>query len=162
MDSIDSNIKRNGTEPKAKGNFSKNSGKKFYPNHSAYGLQQGDVRGTAVHGGFGGEQNLVYRASARPAQNPNRVDNGNVKKKRYPNKRNFSIGNGNKRSCSLCGQFTHKFDTCPNMVTDSGKRIPVIPSQDTCARCPPSVSPRLHHNSAICPFRKGGVLEGMA
>jgi hypothetical protein len=153
MDSIDSDIKRNGIEPKVKINFSKNSGKKFNPIHTAYGLQQGDARRAAVQGGFGGEQNLVYGASAKPAQNPNRVDTGNVKKKRYPSKRNFSNSNGNKRSCSLCGQFTHKFDTCPNMVTDSGKRIPVIPSQDTCVRCPPSVSPRLHHNSAICPFR---------
>ncbi len=124
------------------------------------GYKQGDSRGAAVQGGFGGEQNLVYGASAKPAQPYGRSDT-NVKKKRYPNKRTFNNGNG-KRSSSLCGQFSHKFDTCPNMVTDSGKRIPVIPSQDTCARCPPSVNPRLHHNAAICPFRKGGVLEGTA
>ncbi len=160
MDSIDSDIKRNGIEPKVKGNFQKNSGKKYNPSHTAYGLQQCDSRGAVAQGGYGGEQNLVYGASAKPAQTSGQSDK-NVKKKRYPNKRSFNNGNG-KRSCSLCGQFSHKFDTCPNMVSDSGKRIPVIPSQDTCARCPPSVNPRLHHNAAICPFRKGGVLEGTA
>jgi hypothetical protein len=160
MDSIDSDIKCNGIEPKIKGNFSKNTGKRLNPNHTAYGLQQVEPKGTVT---YGGEQNLVYGAKAKPNQNPNRVNkDGNVKKKRYPNsnKRNYSIGIGQNRSCSLCGQFTHMFDACPNMVTDSGKRVPVVPSQDTCARCPVSVNPRLHHNSAICPFRKGGVLEG--
>jgi hypothetical protein len=160
MDSIDSDIKRNGVEPKAKGNFQKNSGKRYNnPSHTAYGLQQGDARGAVAQGGNGGEQNSVYGVSSKPTHT-GQFDKS-VKKKRYPNKRNFNNGN-NKKTCSLCGQSTHKFDSCPNMVSDSGKKIPVIPSQDTCNRCPPSVNPRLHHNAAICPFRKGGVLEGTA
>jgi CRISPR/Cas system-associated protein Cas10 (large subunit of type III CRISPR-Cas system) len=65
--------------------------------------------------------------------------------------------------CSLCGKRDHRAaDGCPNMISDRGNIVPVIPSQNTCTACPPFVKPRLHHNVAICPFRKGGVFNNKA
>jgi hypothetical protein len=65
--------------------------------------------------------------------------------------------------CSLCGKHDHRAaEGCPNMVSDRGNIVPVIPAQNTCTACPPFVKPRLHHNVAICPYRRGGVFNPTA
>lgn len=76
------------------------------------------------------------------------------------NRRSF---NNNGRSdfkttgCSLCGQESHRAaDGCPNMISDNGARVPVIPTKDTCNNCPQRINPRLSHPPSICPYRKNG------
>jgi len=164
MDSIDSDIKKNGMEPKARGKFNnKAQGRSGSGNspYTAYGMDQMGAKREAM--GYENPQHFTYGVSANPKPNPNfnKGGNNNSRRKRFE-KKYPNNGNTQRKSCSLCGQYTHKFDACPNMITDMGKRVPVVPSQDTCQRCPPSVNPRLHHNTAICPFRKGGILEGSA
>jgi len=65
--------------------------------------------------------------------------------------------NYNRNYCSLCGQTSHlAVQGCPNMVSDSGVKVPVLPTKDTCKECPPHVNPRLSHPPSICPYRKNG------
>ena len=71
----------------------------------------------------------------------------------------FSQQKDNLNYCSLCGQRNHRAkDGCPNMKTDSGKKIDVFPTHTTCSLCPDKIMPRLNHPSIFCPFRKGGPL----
>ena len=75
-------------------------------------------------------------------------------------KGNISNKDSNIVSCSLCGMRNHKSNTCRNMRDDAGKILDVIPTYGLCEKCPSHVKPKLHHPSVICPFRKGGPLEG--
>ena len=59
--------------------------------------------------------------------------------------------------CSLCGKQDHKASGgCPNMISDGGKQINIMPTKDVCKRCPPHINPRLSHPEFICPYRKSG------
>jgi hypothetical protein len=59
--------------------------------------------------------------------------------------------------CSLCGSTTHTaVQGCPYMQGNGGQVIKVGPTQDTCTKCPMSVSPRLHHPEGLCPWRPTG------
>jgi len=65
--------------------------------------------------------------------------------------------------CSLCGKRDHRAkDGCPNMISDSGKKMDVFPTHTTCSLCPAKIVPRLNHPSIFCPFRKGGPLSDQA
>jgi len=65
--------------------------------------------------------------------------------------------NHNRDYCSLCGRRDHKaVDGCPNMKSDSGAIIPVLPCKDTCEACPQFIKPRLSHPAYLCPYRKAG------
>ena len=86
----------------------------------------------------------------------NRGNNNNRRFNRPPRENNMSY-------CSLCGQTDHRAaDKCPNMQSDQGKIINILPSLGTCNKCPPSVNPRLNHPPSICPFRPTGPLHGTA
>jgi hypothetical protein len=64
----------------------------------------------------------------------------------------------NKRHCLLCGEVDHTAtDGCPNMISDQGRRIYAVPSNEACTDCPSYVYPRLFHNPEICPFRVTGI-----
>ena len=63
--------------------------------------------------------------------------------------------------CSLCGRKDHtSAQGCPFIVTDQGKNIKIMPTLGTCSACPARITTRLNHPSSLCPFRKGGPLEG--
>jgi hypothetical protein len=108
----------------------------------------------------------------RPKFSPNRFDM-NIKpqnkineqrwdpKHRHNNKNRFGSNNANSliRNCSYCGMRGHKAQDCHNIVSDSGKRIELLPTQGTCSKCPSRISPRLHHPEALCPYRVGGPLN---
>ena len=86
--------------------------------------------------------------------NGNNSSSNNRKFKRPPKKDSLGY-------CSLCGQNDHRAaDTCPNMQSDHGKIIKILPSLGTCNKCPPSVTPRLNHPAMMCPFRPTGPLHG--
>jgi hypothetical protein len=79
----------------------------------------------------------------------------NINKNRFNNNYN----NTQIRNCSYCGMRGHKAQDCHNIVSDSGKRIELLPTQGTCTKCPSRISPRLHHPEALCPYRVGGPLN---
>jgi ribosomal protein L21E len=80
---------------------------------------------------------------------------------RFNNKNRFNGANNSNqiKSCSYCGMRGHKAVDCTNIVSDSGKRIDLLPTQGTCSNCPSRISPRLHHPEALCPYRVGGPLN---
>jgi ribosomal protein L21E len=82
-------------------------------------------------------------------------------KHRHNNKNRFGNNNVSTmiRNCSYCGMRGHKAQDCHNIVSDSGKRIELLPTQGTCSKCPSRISPRLHHPEALCPYRVGGPLN---
>jgi hypothetical protein len=95
--------------------------------------------------------------------NPNRMFGfrGNKPKQnmapRKPFNNNKASQNFKRRYCSLCGQTSHvAADGCNNMVSDTGVKVPVLPTKETCNECPPHVNPRLSHPASICPYRKSG------
>lgn len=68
-----------------------------------------------------------------------------------------SKNSNNSNYCSLCGSKSHlAIDGCPNMKSDSGQVVSILPSKDTCNSCPAFVNPRLSHPSYLCPYRKTG------
>ena len=70
---------------------------------------------------------------------------------------NNNKSNANNDYCSLCGKRDHKAsDSCRFMVSDTGVRIPIMPTKTTCTKCPPFVNPRLSHPENLCPYRKSG------
>ena len=100
-----------------------------------------------------------FKTGDRPRNNQGRFQKGpNKPNNRYNNNKQ---GSYNKNYCSLCGKTDHRaVDGCPNMVSDNGRRVNILPSKDTCQACPGHVQPRLGHPSAICPYRKGGIWGG--
>jgi hypothetical protein len=61
----------------------------------------------------------------------------------------------------LCGHRDHvSSQDCPFMIDNQGKRLKIMPTLGTCNACPAKVNPRLNHPSSLCPYRKGGLLEG--
>ena len=63
----------------------------------------------------------------------------------------------NKDYCSLCGKHDHRASQgCPYMLSDSGVKVSVMPTKDTCPQCPTFVNPRLSHPVNLCPYRKTG------
>ena len=76
---------------------------------------------------------------------------------RRPFNNNSRPNNYNRNYCSLCGKTNHTaVQGCPYMVSDSGAKVPVLPTKDTCKDCPPHVNPRLSHPPSICPYRRNG------
>ena len=74
--------------------------------------------------------------------------------------RNNSYRNQATKYCSLCGKKDHlATDGCPNMVSNSGELVPVLPTYGICQVCPDEVSPRLNHPATLCPYRKGGPFD---
>ena len=69
---------------------------------------------------------------------------------------NFSKrGSNQTKGCSLCGQRDHTaVDNCPNIVSDSGCGIQMMPSQDICTAC----NYKLNYPPAVCLFRVNGLL----
>jgi hypothetical protein len=68
---------------------------------------------------------------------------------------NYKANSGN--YCSLCGSKSHlAIDGCPNMKSDSGQIVSILPSKDVCSACPTFVNPRLSHPQYLCPYRKTG------
>ncbi len=87
-------------------------------------------------------------------------NNGNRNSGRY-NSNSGSQGFRPRNYCSMCGMKDHlAIDGCPHLVDDMGRPIQAHPCQTTCSECPRSVSPRLNHSAAYCPFRIGGPLHG--
>lgn len=65
--------------------------------------------------------------------------------------------------CSLCGNTDHTAGQgCQYMQNNQGQVIKYQPIQGVCGACPPCIMPRLNHAEKICPYRKGGPLEGTA
>jgi hypothetical protein len=110
---------------------------------------------------------------ARPQAGPNRFNTNNMNKNAHTeqkwdprrknvniNRNRFNINNQRElKNCSYCGMRGHKAQDCHNIVSDSGKRIELLPTQGTCTKCPSRISPRLHHPEALCPYRVGGPLN---
>jgi hypothetical protein len=79
---------------------------------------------------------------------------------RGASKRGHDRRPNNKKSCSLCGQYSHCLpNTCPNMRNDNGNLVRLHPIQGTCPQCPGMKKNSLHHPSALCPFRPLGPLH---
>jgi hypothetical protein len=108
--------------------------------------------------------------TVRPLNNSNRYNLDRKNEQRWdPRRRNINNGNNRNRfninnnaqirNCSYCGMRGHKAQDCHNIVSDSGKRIELLPTQGTCTKCPSRISPRLHHPEALCPYRVGGPLN---
>jgi hypothetical protein len=75
----------------------------------------------------------------------------------FNNNRNRQFTNTNNDYCSLCGKRDHRAsDSCRFMVSDTGARVPIMPTKTTCTKCPPFVNPRLSHPENLCPYRKSG------
>ena len=75
----------------------------------------------------------------------------------YTPRSNFKNRRLDNNYCSLCGKKDHlAYQGCPNMVSDAGLRIKVMPTHTLCPACPPFVKPRLNHPELVCPYRKGG------
>jgi hypothetical protein len=72
------------------------------------------------------------KAGDRPRNSQGRFQKGpNKPNNRYNN--NNKQGSYNKNYCSLCGKTDHRaVDGCPNMVSDNGRRVNILPSKDTC------------------------------
>jgi hypothetical protein len=81
---------------------------------------------------------------------------GNPQRRPFNNNRNTQ-----NHYCSLCGLKTHlAISGCPNMRSDSGAPVSILPCKDTCNACPPFVNPRLSHPAYLCPYRKAGPWGG--
>ena len=98
---------------------------------------------------------------AKQAQNtPGRFNNkqrGSFQRKPFRTGSNFTPQGNSRHYCSLCGKRDHTaISGCPNMKSDSGAPVSILPCKDTCNACPPYVKPRLSHPEYLCPYRKGG------
>jgi len=132
-----------GNRNMAKTNQYKNSGSNNFqtrkPWSNSYGTPNSNNNNGNRMSGFRGNRNTNGTYTKRPFNNNNGRSNF---------KTNY---------CSLCGQTSHvAADGCPNMVSDTGIKVPIIPTKDTCDDCPPRVNPRLSHPPTICPYRKNG------
>ena len=59
------------------------------------------------------------------------------------------------KGCSLCCQRDHTAaNNCPNIISDSGRRIQMMPSQDICTACPH----KLNLPPSVCLFRVNGSI----
>lgn len=95
--------------------------------------------------------NQTYRRSEYKGKRTN----ANYTTRKFQNK---GMRNSNTNDyCSLCGKRDHRAtDSCRFMVSDSGVRIPIMPTKNTCTKCPAFVNPRLSHPENLCPYRKTG------
>ena len=90
----------------------------------------------------------------RPLQN-SRILLANSLTKKDSNSNFSKWGSNQTKGCSLCSQWDHTaVDNCPNIVSDSGCGIQMMPSQDICTAC----NYKLNHPPAVCPFRVNGPL----
>jgi hypothetical protein len=103
------------------------------------------------------------RAPMRTSGGPNGKHRGNFQRRPFKPSGNFRTNSnftptGNSRNyCSLCGKRDHTaISGCPNMKSDSGAPVSILPCKDTCTACPTYVKPRLSHPEYLCPYRKGG------
>jgi len=92
-----------------------------------------------------------------------RMQNNDGRRMQYSNKRRpfnnkFAYNpKENNNYCSLCGSKNHlAINGCPNMKSDSGQIVQILPSKDVCNACPAFVNPRLSHPPYLCPYRKTG------
>jgi len=77
--------------------------------------------------------------------------------KRPYNNNKFANNPKDDNYCSLCGSKNHlAINGCPNMKSDSGQIVQILPSKDVCNACPAFVNPRLSHPQYLCPYRKTG------
>ena len=70
--------------------------------------------------------------------------------------------NWSDKYCSLCGKTDHtalEDKGCPNMQTDAGDRIRVIPTSSFCSLCPSEIKKRLRHPEHLCMYREKGVFS---
>ena len=70
--------------------------------------------------------------------------------------------NWSDKFCSLCGKTDHtalEGRGCPNMQTDAGDRIKVIPTSGFCSLCPSEIKKRLRHPEHLCMYREKGVFN---
>jgi hypothetical protein len=57
----------------------------------------------------------------------------------------------------LCGKTDHRaVDGCPNMVSDNGRRVNILPSKDTCQACPWTRTAEVRASLCHLPLQKGG------
>ena len=99
--------------------------------------------------------------SVRPIQRNsggfNNRQRGNFQKKPFRSGSNYTPQGNSRNYCSLCGKRDHTaIAGCPNMKSDSGAPVSILPCKDTCNACPQYVKPRLSHPEYLCPYRKGG------
>ena len=87
----------------------------------------------------------------------NNRQRGSFQRKPFRTGSNFTPQGNSRHYCSLCGKRDHTaISGCPNMKSDSGAPVSILPCKDTCNACPPYVKPRLSHPEYLCPYRKGG------
>jgi hypothetical protein len=120
--------------------------------------------GTKNMQGNGMQKNWSSRSGTNNNNNRNKRNSGYREGRtinKYVPRRQFN--NNNRRQqpnndyCSLCGNRDHRAtDSCKFMVSDSGVRIPIMPTKTTCTKCPAFVNPRLSHPENLCPYRKSG------
>ena len=179
---IDLDIKSHGGERshqttvlKPKRGFKTFKSPRVYLNTPVYALQASSPRGhdrKLKPRTFGANQSSSFRDrtistrpqgshghKARNGQTPERSSTGRFvshaggRPQHKPRQDNF-------RFCSLCGQNNHTSSQgCPNMVTDAGKVLQVMPTMGTCSLCPAKIKTRLNHPTTLCPFRRGAPLE---
>lgn len=173
---IDSDIKTNGASPGAKSkkpdiSFKGHTGG-FRQKFTAFSLTATQNRKNYEPKGYTNAKG-AYNNNVSFTPKPTRVV-------RYPNKndkyKNKEYGQNNRdqrqntirdrfkrmiqpRNCSYCGVRGHKAQDCQNIVSDSGKRVELLPTQGTCGKCPARINPRLHHPEVLCPYRIGGPLN---
>lgn len=165
---IDQDIRQHGVD------FSKGKNREQNNGHAGNSKKGGQGKGRSssysVNAGSTASTNLVQADQGKGSQPQQGNQNGSRKK--FYNNKGKKKGNGNSQQksgpqggvyCNLCGNVDHKAsDGCPFIRADNGMIIKYHPTQSVCSKCPPSVQPRLNHGERVCPFRKGGVLEGTA
>jgi len=141
-------------------NYNSYQNKANNPHSSAFHTSSTRSR-SSVHRGRGNFQNNYSSNFQRLG---NRDGSGRFASGRRGNNRPHSQhrhNNNNGGYCSLCGHRDHvSSQDCPFMIDNQGKRLKIMPTLGTCNACPAKVNPRLNHPSSLCPYRKGGPLEG--
>jgi hypothetical protein len=172
---IDQDIKANGAtsyKEKDKVQSDKKSGKKG-KSATSFGIAAGSAAAApeasapmvAAANAGGSNQTSAPAKVQSQGQNQGQQNKGKGNKGFQKGKKK-GYGGGSAETpmyCSLCGNTSHTAAMGCDLITgDNGAPINIQPTQSVCGACPPSISPRLHHPQRLCPYRKGGLLEGTA